>query len=111
MNPFYKNLALWCVITLMMIMLYKMFNAQNLVENAPSYSKFLAMVSEDRVQEVVIQGQELSVTDIDGRRYKIFAPQDIDLIKTLRDKNITIPDCKRQCSNYGPESSPHRSWS
>ncbi len=90
MNPFYKNLALWCVITLMMIMLYKMFNAQNLVENAPSYSKFLAMVSEDRVQEVVIQGQELSVTDIDGRRFKIYAPQDIDLIKILRDKNISI---------------------
>lgn len=90
MNPFYKNLALWCVITLMMIMLYKMFNAQNLVENAPSYSDFLAMVNEERVQEVVIQGQELSVTGIDGRRYKIFAPQDVDLIKTLRDKNITI---------------------
>jgi cell division protease FtsH len=90
LNPFYKNLALWCVITLMMIMLYKMFNAQNLVENAPSYSEFLAMVNEERVQEVVIQGQELSVTGIDGRRYKIFAPQDIDLIKTLRDKNIVI---------------------
>ncbi|MGD9188381.1 MAG: ATP-dependent zinc metalloprotease FtsH, partial [Desulfobacteraceae bacterium] len=90
MNPFYKNLALWCVITLMMIMLYKMFNAQNLVENAPSYSEFLANVNEDRVQEVVIQGQELSVTGIDGRRYKIFAPQDIDMIKTLRDKNIVI---------------------
>jgi cell division protease FtsH len=74
----------------MMIMLYKMFNAQNLVENAPSYSQFLAMVNEDRVQEVVIQGQELSVTDIDGRRYKIFAPQDVDMIKTLRDKNIVI---------------------
>jgi cell division protease FtsH len=90
LNPFYKNLALWCVITLMMIMLYKMFNAQNLVENAPSYSEFLAMVNEERVQEVVIQGQELSVTGIDGRRYKIFAPQDIDLIKTLRDQNIVI---------------------
>jgi cell division protease FtsH len=90
LNPFYKNLALWCVITLMMIMLYKMFNAQNIVENAPSYSEFLANVNEDRVQEVVIQGQELSVTGIDGRRYKIFAPQDIDMIKTLRDKNIVI---------------------
>jgi cell division protease FtsH len=78
------------VITLMMIMLYKMFNAQNIVENAPSYSEFLANVNEDRVQEVVIQGQELSVTGIDGRRYKIFAPQDIDMIKTLRDKNIVI---------------------
>jgi cell division protease FtsH len=90
LNPFYKNLALWCVITLMMIMLYKMFNAQNLVEHSPSYSKFLSMVSEDQIQEVVIQGQELSVTDINGQRFKIYVPQDIDLIKTLRNKNISI---------------------
>ena len=90
MNPFYKNLALWCVITLMMIMLYKMFNAQNLVESAPGYSEFLAMVDESKVDEVIIQGQELTVTDINGRRYKVFAPQDVDLIKTLRLKNVRI---------------------
>ncbi len=90
MNPFYKNLALWCVITLMMIMLYKMFNAQNMAETAPGYSEFLAMVDENRVEEVIIQGQELLVTDNNGRRYKIFSPQDPDLIKILRGKNIRI---------------------
>jgi cell division protease FtsH len=90
LNPFYKNLALWCVITLMMIMLYKMFNAQNLAESAPGYSEFLAMVDESRVEEVIIQGQELTVTDINGRRYKVYAPNDADLIKTLRSKEIRI---------------------
>ncbi len=90
MNPFYKNLALWCVITLMMIMLYKMFNAQNLVESSPGYSEFLAMVDESKVDEVIIQGQELTVTDTTGRRYKVYAPQDVDLIKTLRLKNVRI---------------------
>jgi cell division protease FtsH len=90
LNPFYKNLALWCVITLMMIMLYKMFNAQNLVESSPGYSEFLAMVDESKVDEVIIQGQELTVTDINGRRFKVFAPQDVDLIKTLRVKNVKI---------------------
>jgi cell division protease FtsH len=90
LNPFYKNLALWCVITLMMIMLYKMFNAQNMAETAPGYSEFLTMVDENRVEEVIIQGQELLVTDTNGRRYKIYAPQDADLIKTLRSKNVRI---------------------
>lgn len=90
MNPFYKNLALWCVITLMMVMLYKMFNAQNMVETAPGYSEFLAMVDESKVEEVVIQGQELTVTDIHGRSFKVYAPQDIDLIKILREKDIRI---------------------
>ena len=90
MNPFYKNLALWCVITLMMIMLYKMFNAQNIAETAPGYSEFLTMVDENRVQEVTIQGQELLVTDSNGRHYKVYAPQDADLIKILRSKNVRI---------------------
>jgi len=90
LNPFYKNLALWCVITLMMIMLYKMFNAQNMAESAPGYSEFLAMVDESRVQEVIIQGQELTVTDVNGQHFKIYAPNDTDLIKTLRNKAVRI---------------------
>ncbi len=91
MNPFYKNLALWCVITLMMIMLYKMFNAQNIADTTPAYSDFLAMVEKGQVEEVVIQGQELSVTDTNRRKFKIYAPhQDDDLIRTLRSKGVQI---------------------
>jgi cell division protease FtsH len=90
LNPFYKNLALWCVITLMFIMLYKMFSAQNMADTAPGYSEFLARVDENRVEEVVIQGHELHVTDTNKSRYKIYAPQDPELIKILRDKNVRI---------------------
>jgi cell division protease FtsH len=90
LNPFYKNLALWCVITLMMIMLYKMFNAQNITDTAPGYSEFLSMVEEGQVEEVIIQGQELMVTDVNRRKFKIYAPQDSDLIKLLRLKNVRI---------------------
>jgi cell division protease FtsH len=91
LNPFYKNLALWCVITLMMIMLYKMFNAQNLTDTTPAYSEFLAMVERGQVEEVVIQGQELAVTDVNRRIFKIYAPhQDDDLVRTLRNKGVLI---------------------
>ena len=90
MNPFYKNLALWLVITLMMVMLYNLFNTQQLAETNISYSEFLSMVGDDRVSEVVIQGQELFVTDSSGGRFKIFAPQDADLIHTLRERGIRI---------------------
>ncbi len=90
MNPFYKNMALWLVITLMMIMLYNLFNQQNLSETTVSYSDFLSMVNEDRVAEVVIQGQELYVTDVNRNRFKIYAPRDPDLIKILRERGVTI---------------------
>ena len=90
MNPFYKNLSLWLVITLMMIMLYNLFNQQQMSETNISYTEFLSMVDGERVAEVVIQGQELFVTDINRNRFKVYAPQDSDLIGILRQKGVTI---------------------
>ena len=90
MNPFYKNLALWLVITLMMVMLYNLFSKQHLAETNISYTDFLAMVNDGRVSDVVIQGQELLVTDANRNRFKVYAPQDSDLIKILRDKGVVI---------------------
>jgi cell division protease FtsH len=90
LNPFYKNLALWLVITLMMIMLYNLFSQQNQHEANISYSEFLSMVKDERIAEVVIQGQELLVTDTTRNRFKIYAPQDPELINILRAKGITI---------------------
>ena len=90
MNPFYKNLALWLVITLMMVMLYNLFSQQHMAETSISYTEFLDMVESERVDEVVIQGPELFITDINRNRFKIYSPQDSDLINTLRKKNVTI---------------------
>ena len=90
MNPFYKNLALWIVITLMMIMLYNLFNQQQMTETNISYTEFLSMVDNERVSDVVIQGQQLFVTDVNHSRFKIYAPQDSDLIKILREKGVSI---------------------
>ncbi len=90
MNPFYKNLSLWIVITLMFVMLYQIFSEQRLAETPVSYSEFLAMVADERVDEVVIQGQELTVKDTQGDRFKVYAPDDPDLIATLRSKGVHI---------------------
>jgi cell division protease FtsH len=90
LNPFYKNLALWLVITLMMIMLYNLFNQQNQPDTNISYTSFLAMVENEQIAEVVIQGQELIVTDTGRNRFKIFAPQDPDMIPFLRSKGVAI---------------------
>jgi cell division protease FtsH len=90
LNPFYKNLALWLVITLMMVMLYNLFSKQHLSETNISYSEFLAMVDDKRISEVVIQGQELFVTDVNRNRFKVYAPEDKDLVQILREKGVVI---------------------
>jgi cell division protease FtsH len=90
LNPFYKNLALWVVILMMMVMLYRMFNAQETLETTLSYSEFLTLVDDNRIEEVLIQGQDLSATEIGGRRYRVYAPQDPELVNHLRQSNVRI---------------------
>ena len=47
LNPFYKNLALWLVIFLMMVMLYNFFNPQQMGDNNMAYSDFLSLIKSD----------------------------------------------------------------
>ncbi len=90
MNQFYKNISLWLVIILMMVMLYNIFNQQQAGQTDIGYSEFLAMVEKDRVQNVVIQGQELYFTDASGARYNSYAPNDGELIPMLRANGVDI---------------------
>ncbi len=90
MNQFYKNISLWLVVVLMMVMLYNIFNQQQTVQTDIGYSEFLSMVEKDRVQSVVIQGQELYFTDASGARFKSFAPDDAELIPLLRSNGVDI---------------------
>ncbi|MBU0994665.1 MAG: ATP-dependent zinc metalloprotease FtsH [Proteobacteria bacterium] len=90
MNPFYKNLSLWIVIILMMVMLYNIFNQQPLSESKIGYSDFLAMVEKEMISSVEIQGQELYVKDLNGSHFRVYAPSDTDLIRTLREKGVAI---------------------
>ncbi len=90
MNPFYKNLALWLVISLMMILLFNLFNQSRIQDSEISYTEFMAQVEKGTIVGVLIQGQEISGTQMDGTRFKTFAPQDADLIKILRSRGVTI---------------------
>ena len=74
----------------MMVMLYNIFNQQQGGQMDVGYSEFLAMVENGRVQSVVIQGQDLYVTDGAGSRFKSFAPNDGDLINFLRSNGVAI---------------------
>ncbi|MCK5783881.1 MAG: ATP-dependent zinc metalloprotease FtsH [Desulfobacterales bacterium] len=90
MNPFNKNIALWIIIVLMMIMLYNIFNQQHQSEAEIGYSEFLAMVESEKISKVVIQGETLLVTNQGGVRYRVFAPQDSEMIRILRNKGVSF---------------------
>ncbi len=89
MNPFYKNLALWLVISLMMVMLFQMFKHPDRSKVNISYSDFLNMVENDGVNQVTIQGE--NITGMSGQGpFKTYAPKDPELISLLRSKGVAI---------------------
>nr|WP_320115444.1 ATP-dependent zinc metalloprotease FtsH [uncultured Desulfuromonas sp.] len=90
MNQFYKNIALWLVISLVMILLFNMMTQQDQQREAVSYTTFINALEDGRVQDVTIQGPNLEGTYEDGTRFKTFAPNDPSLISELRERKIVI---------------------
>jgi len=90
LNTFSKNLTLWLVISLMMILLFQIFKKETKETGQLSYSEFLNMVEQGEVSQVTIQGDKISGIAERGRSFKTFAPKDLELIKILRNKGIEI---------------------
>lgn len=90
MNQFYKNLALWLVILLVMILLYDMVANKKQDLKVLPYSEFVTAVSEGQVKEVVIQGPNVEGKMQDNTSFKTYAPNDLGLIPDLRAKGVTI---------------------
>ena len=91
MNPFYKNLALWMVIGLVVVLLFNVFSG--LSEKGglePSYSDFMKNVETSRVESVTIRGSLVTGRLKDGSEFRTHIVDSPDLIKLLRDKGVRI---------------------
>jgi cell division protease FtsH len=99
LNPFYKNLALWLVISLMMVMLFQIFKQPSRSNIAVSYSDFLGMVESGGVTQVIIQGDNISGISSNGP-FKTYAPKDPELITLLRSKGVKITAKPKEDSSW-----------
>ena len=90
LNQFYKNLALWLVISLMMILLFNLFNKPKPVQEKLNYSDFVSAVDTGKVRSVTIQGNDLSGKFTDGKEFKTYKPSDADISDSLLEKKITV---------------------
>jgi cell division protease FtsH len=85
-----KNLALWLVLVLIFLFLFNIFSKQHSREPEIIFSEFTAAVDRGEIQEVTIQGHNIQGKYRNGERFRTFAPNDPDLVKSLREKNIKI---------------------
>jgi len=90
MNQFSRSIALWLVLGLMFLLLFNIFSRQQTREPEIIFSDFLNQVEKGQISEVTIQGSLIKGHTSAGERFKTYAPQDPDLVKTLRDKGVKI---------------------
>ena len=88
---FYKNLSMWLVIGLTMILLFNLFNKPQSQVTEMSYTDFLSKVESGAVNKIVIQDNVITGMIQGGSSFKVITPQqDLELISTLRAADVNI---------------------
>jgi len=90
LNPFYRNIAFWLVISLVMVLLFNLFKRPQVKPEPINFSQFIAAVERGEIGSVTIQGNKLSGRYLDGREFKLFIPEYPDLVRDLREKGVVI---------------------
>lgn len=92
MSNFGRNLALWVIIALLLVVLFNLFQPGVTHTNATqmAYSDFLTEVNTGRVRDVVIQGRTVSGQLTDGRTFQTYTPEDPALVGRLTDKGVRV---------------------
>ncbi|MGI9538127.1 MAG: ATP-dependent zinc metalloprotease FtsH [Desulfocapsaceae bacterium] len=101
MNTFYKNLSMWLVIGLTMILLFNLFNKPQGNISPLTYSEFMAKIENKSINRVRIDGDTISGTLQDGRPFKtIYPAADAELIPLLREAGVDITVKQAQKDNW-----------
>ncbi len=85
-----KHIALWLVLALIILAVFSVFNKQHGREPEIVFSEFMTAVDRGDVQKVTIQGHNIQGEYKNGERFRTFAPDDPELVKSLREKKVKI---------------------
>ena len=92
MNNFGKNIAVWVVISLVLIAIFNVFQGSSSREQGSviAYSDFLARVNAGEVREITIQGDKISGASSNGMPFYSYVPKEEDLANRLSEKGIKV---------------------
>ena len=86
-----KNIIIWVIITIVLLILFDVFSGSNYTSNSNlSFSDFLNKVEEGQVTTVSIQGANIEGHLTDGKSFTTYAPNYPNLIDNLKQHNVSI---------------------
>jgi cell division protease FtsH len=92
MSNFGRNLALWVIIALLLVVLFNLFQPGTTRSAATqvAYSDFINEVNQNHVRDVVIQGRTVSGQLNDGRTFETYTPDDPTLVHQLTSHGVRV---------------------
>ena len=90
MRLIYKNLFLWLTFSLILIVIYHIYNQPQKITQKITYSQFIALLEQGKLNEITIKGKNIQGSSTNGENFKTYVPDDPDLIKTMREKGVKI---------------------
>lgn len=101
MNTFYKNLSMWLVIGLTMILLFNLFSKPQGNTTSLNYSDFISKVDNKTINSVNLSGDVISGTLQDGKSFRTVYPMnDRELIPLLRNAGVDITVLESQKESF-----------
>ena len=92
MNDLVKNLLLWVVVAIVLMVVFQSFSPKGPATQPLTYDQFVHEVQNDRVSEVKIAEDRTTITGErkDGTKFTTHAPGDKDLVADLLNHDVTL---------------------
>ncbi len=90
MNQSSKRIAFGLVLALVLLAIFSLFTKEYRSEPEIAFSDFIGSVERGDIEAVVIQGHYVRGSYKNGAGFKTFAPDDPELVKSLRRTNVKI---------------------
>jgi cell division protease FtsH len=111
MNNLGRNIALWVVVALFLVVLFNVFQPSTSSNSATpvAYSSFLDDVNNGQVSDVTIAGHDITGTTKDGKTFETYSPDDPSLVGKLIAANVHV-DAKPEGDSMNPFLKVLISW-
>jgi len=90
LNNLAKNLLLWLVIAIVLMSVFNNFGSRQANVSTINYSQFIEQIKQGQIEQVVIEGRNISGKLKGGGKFQTYSPGDPGLIADLLNNGVQI---------------------
>jgi len=90
LNNLVKNVGIWAVILMVVLVVVKQFDSRQPGKDAVSYSEFMDSAKSGRVESATVEGRKINWTSTDKKKFTTFSPGDIWMVGDLLKYGVKV---------------------